>query len=88
MAIEKICLTHKVAIKSSEDEQKHMGPECILITQGSGLGEIEGVPQAPGMFSEEMSYEAGVILPYDTEEQKQGRMKQLGTGKLPKDESK
>jgi hypothetical protein len=78
MTVEKVCLTHKVAIKTTEDDLKHMGPECITVESGGGLGEITPVTSETGREEEGLTYESGVIMPFDTDEEKKARRRILG----------
>jgi hypothetical protein len=88
MGIEKICLTHHVAIKTTEDDLKHMGPECITVESGGGLGEITPVTSESGYAEEGLTYESGVIMPFETEEEKKARRKGLGIPEPEKTETK
>jgi len=78
MAITKICTYHHVTIKTPEEDMKHMGPMCIIYETGSGLGGIEAVDQQNRSLNEPVVYEEGVILPYDTQAEKDARMKGRG----------
>jgi hypothetical protein len=84
MGIERVCTTHHVTILTEEDDLAHMGPDCVIYTTGSGLGSIEPVTNAPAIMSNEIGFEAGTILPYDTKEEKEKRRKQLGYPEQPK----
>ena len=76
--MEKVCTYHHVVIKTTQDDLDHQGPMCITYETGGGLGEITPVTSESGMLEEGMRYEEGVILPFETEAEKQARRKGLG----------
>lgn len=77
MAITRICLDHKIELKTPEQENAHL--MCRVFESGSGgFGGIEAVNSQDRTINEEMVYESGVILPYDTEAEKTARKKGLG----------
>jgi hypothetical protein len=84
MGIERVCTTHHVTILTEEDDLAHMRPECVIYSTGSGLGSIEPVTNAPAIMQNEIGFESGTILPYDTKEEREKRRKQLGYPEQPK----
>lgn len=78
MAIKKVCTTHHVEIKTQEDDMAHMRNDCVIYETGSGLGAIEAVDSNNRTITEAINYHDDVILPYDTQSQKDARRKALG----------
>ena len=79
--MDKVCVTHYVTIKTTQDDLDHQRPECIVYETGTGLGEITPVTSESSIAEEGMRYEEGVVMPYETEAEKQARLKGLGLGK-------
>jgi hypothetical protein len=79
--MEKVCVTHHVTIKTTQDDLDHQRPECIVYETGGGLGEITPVTSESQTAEEGMRYEEGVVMPFETEAEKQARLRGLGLGK-------
>ena len=62
-----------------EDDLAHMRNECVIYETGSGLGAIEAIdPNTNRSITEPINYYEGVIMPFDTEAEKNARRKALG----------
>jgi hypothetical protein len=77
MGIKRICLDHKLELTTPEMENAHI--MCRVFESGSsGFGGIEAVNSDNRSLNEPVVYEAGIILPYDTQAEKEARMKGRG----------
>jgi hypothetical protein len=81
--MDKVCVTHHVKITTVEEDLQHMGATCIVYDNGGqdlgGVAPVQGnSPTTSGPFDDEAPVDMGTILPYETEEEKKKRQKQLG----------